>query len=222
MARMHVNFIIGENRMSLLFHPFYPFYLKGLGLGAGLIVAIGSQNAHVLRMGLRREHVGLTIAACILCEILLISAGVAGVGSAVEGSPLLLSVARWGGAAFLFWYGLRAWRSAFGRHALAASANAAPMDRRRALGTVLAVTLLNPHVYLDTVVLLGAIGAQQGADGRWWFALGAMSAATCWFMLLGFGARLLSPWFAQPSAWRLLDGMIGAVMMVLAATLVLG
>lgn len=198
-----------------------PFYLKGLGLGAGLIIAIGSQNAHVLRMGLRREHVGLTIAVCILCEVLLIAAGVAGVGSLVEASPLLLAAARWGGAVFLVWYGLRAWRSAFGKHALSASAHTAPMNSQRALVTVLAVTLLNPHVYLDTVVLLGAIGAQQGAQGRWWFALGAMSAAFAWFMLLGFGARLLSPWFAKPSAWRLLDGVIGAVMMLLAATLMI-
>lgn len=197
-----------------------PFYLKGLGLGASLIIAIGSQNAHVLRMGLRREHVGMTIAVCILCEVLLIAAGVAGVGSLVEESPLLLAATRWGGALFLVWYGLRAWRAAFGNHALAASMHTTPMNRRRALVTVLAATLLNPHVYLDTVVLLGAIGAQQGAQGRWWFALGAMSAAIAWFTLLGFGARLLSPWFAKPSAWRLLDGMIGAVMLLLAVTLI--
>lgn len=197
-----------------------PFYLKGLGLGASLIVAIGSQNAHVLRMGLRREHVGLTVAVCIACEILLISAGVAGIGSLVEANPLLLGVARWGGAAFLVWYGLRSWRHAFGTHALTAASHAVPIDRRRAMGTVLAATLLNPHVYLDTVVLLGAIGAQQGTPGRWWFALGAMSAAVAWFVSLGYGARLLSPWFAKPSAWRLLDGVIGAVMMGLAASLV--
>lgn len=197
-----------------------PFYLKGLGLGASLIVAIGSQNAHVLRMGLRREHVGLTVAVCIVCEILLISAGVAGIGSLVEANPLLLGVARWGGAAFLVWYGLRAWRQACGTHALMAASHAVPMDRRRAMGTVLAATLLNPHVYLDTVVLLGAIGAQQGTPGRWWFALGAMSAAVAWFVALGYGARLLSPWFAKPSAWRLLDGAIGAVMIALAATLI--
>ncbi|HEY0844147.1 MAG TPA: LysE/ArgO family amino acid transporter [Noviherbaspirillum sp.] len=197
-----------------------PFYFKGLGLGAGLIVAIGSQNAHVLRMGLRREHVGMTVAVCIACEVLLISAGVAGIGSLIEANPPLLGIARWGGAAFLVWYGLRAWRAAFATDALRAASGIAPMSRRRALGTVLAVTLLNPHVYLDTVVLLGAIGAQQGPDGRWWFALGAMSAAVGWFMMLGFGARVLSPWFAQPSAWRLLDGLIGTVMLVLAGTLI--
>lgn len=195
-----------------------PFYLKGVALGAGLIVAIGSQNAHVLRMGLRRQHVALTVLVCILCEVMLISAGVAGVGTMIERSPALLALARWGGAAFLVWYGLRAWRSAWGRHALDAGSYSVQLSARQALTTVLAVTLLNPHVYLDTVVLLGAIGGQQGA-GKWWFALGAMSAAFAWFMLLGFGARLLSPWFAKPSAWRMLDAAIGTVMLVLAATL---
>jgi len=198
------------------------FYLKGLGLGAGLIVAIGAQNAHVLRVGLLGRHVGLTVAVCILCEALLITAGVAGVGSAIESSPTLLAAARWGGALFLAWYGLRAWRSAFEPHALAAAQRAAAPSKRAALATVLAVTLLNPHVYLDTVLLLGAIGAQQGVEGKWWFALGAVSAGCVWFLTLGFGARLLAPWFARPSAWRLLDAGVGTVMLVLAAVLAFG
>jgi L-lysine exporter family protein LysE/ArgO len=172
----------------------------------------------VLRMGLKRQHVGLTVLVCILCEALLISVGVAGVGTMVESSPLLLSLARWGGALFLAWYGLRAWRSAFGRHALNAAPNA-EIGLREALLTVLAATLLNPHVYLDTVVLLGAIGGQQGQEGKWWFALGAMSAGAAWFVLLGFGARILAPWFAKPAAWRLLDAVIGVVMLSLAVSL---
>lgn len=196
------------------------YYLKGLGLGAGLIVAIGSQNAHVLRMGLQRQHVVLTVLVCIVCETLLIAAGIAGIGTLIERSRLWLNVARWGGAVFLAWYGLRAWRSAFGAGSLRA-ASGEPLTQRQALLTVLAVTLLNPHVYLDTVVLLGAVGGQQGADGKWWFALGAMSAACAWFSLVGFGARLLSPWFARPSAWRLLDGAIGTTMLALAVTLAL-
>lgn len=198
-----------------------PFYLKGLGLGAAFIVAIGAQNAHVLHMGLRRQHVGLTVAVCITCEVLLIGIGVAGIGTMVENHPALFAVARWGGAAFLIWYGLRAWRSALGRHALSATQAAGRVTPRRALVTVLAVTLLNPHVYLDTVILLGAIGGQQGGPGKWWFALGAMSAAMVWFTALGFGARLLSPWFAKPAAWRLLDASIGMVMLVLAGSLML-
>ncbi|WP_234814774.1 LysE/ArgO family amino acid transporter [Noviherbaspirillum denitrificans] len=196
------------------------FYLKGLGLGAGLIVAIGSQNAHVLRMGLKRQHVGLTVLVCIVCEVLLISIGVAGVGTMVERSPFLLAAARWGGALFLAWYGLRAWRAAFGRHALDAAPQRAETGTRDALLTVLAVTLLNPHVYLDTVVLLGAVGGQQGPEGKWLFALGAMTGAMTWFVLLGFGARLLAPWFARPSAWRMLDAVIGVVMLGLAISLV--
>ena len=199
-----------------------PLYLKGLGLGAGLIVAIGSQNAHVLRMGLRRQHVGMTVLVCILCETLLISAGVAGVGTLVERNPVLLALARWGGAAFLAWYGLCAWRSAYTSHALDAAPQTVELSTRQALTTILAMTLLNPHVYLDTVVLLGAVGGQQGADGKWWFALGAMNAAIAWFTLLGYGARLLSPWFAKPAAWRMLDVVIGAVMLALAATLAAG
>lgn len=196
------------------------YYLKGLGLGAGLIIPIGAQNAHVLRMGLVQRHVGLTVLVCIVCEMLFISVGVAGVGSVVEGNPMLLSAARWGGAGFLAWYGFRSLRDAFRCHALNAPP-AAAMTAMRALAAVLAVTLLNPHVYLDTVVLLGAIGGRQGSEGKWLFALGAMSAAALWFTSLGFGARLLAPWFAKPAAWRVLDALIGAVMLALAATLIL-
>lgn len=197
-----------------------PYYVKGFGLGAGLIVAIGAQNAHVLRMGLLRRHVGITVAVCIACEMLLVAAGVAGIGTLVERNPLLMSIARWGGAAFLLWYGLRAWRSALAPQALSAQAGAAAPTARHAVAAVLAVTLLNPHVYLDTVVLLGSLGGQQGSDGKWWFAAGAMSSAVVWFTLLGFGARLLSPWFARPAAWRLLDGLVGLVMLLLAAGLI--
>jgi L-lysine exporter family protein LysE/ArgO len=194
-------------------------YLKGLGLGAGLIVAIGSQNAHVLRMGLRRQHVGLTVLVCILCETALISLGVAGIGKLVQSNATFLNIARWGGAAFLCWYGLRAWRAAFKSQSLSASPAGPTISANQALAAVLAVTLLNPHVYLDTVVLLGAVGGQQGETGKWWFALGAVSNAVIWFAGLGYGAGLLSPWFAKPSAWRWLDTMVGVVMLVLAASL---
>lgn len=196
-----------------------PLYLKGLGLGAGLIVAIGAQNAHVLRIGLRGRHVGLTVLVCIACEVALISVGVAGIGTLVESNPVLLGIARWGGAAFLAWYGLRAWRAALRPHALNPGAQTDEWTRGRALAAVLAVTLLNPHVYLDTVVLLGAIGGQHGPQAKWWFGLGAMSAALAWFTLLGYGARLLAPWFARPAAWRVLDGLIGLVMLALAGSL---
>ncbi|RJG07738.1 amino acid transporter [Noviherbaspirillum cavernae] len=198
------------------------FYLKGFGLGGGLIIAIGSQNAHVLRMGLRRQHVGLTVLVCIVCEIALISAGVAGMGAVIGGNAALLASARWGGAAFLLWYGLRAWRAALSSDVLVTGADAPACSTRRALTTVLMLTLLNPHVYLDTVILLGSIGGQQPGNGRLWFALGAISAATVWFVALGFGARLLAPLFARPVTWRMLDFVIGVVMFGLAGSLIAG
>ena len=199
-----------------------PFYLKGLGLGDGLIIAIGSQNAHVLRMGLRRQHVGLTVLLCIAFDVLLIVAGIAGMGAAIEGNPLLLGLAQWGGVLFLSWYGLRAWRAAWASHALQVNQQALVMSARQAVSAIVALSLLNPHVYLDTVVLLGAVGGQQTGAGKLWFALGAISSSVLWFVLLGFGARLLSPLFARPHAWRVLDGVIGAVMLSLAGTLALG
>lgn len=199
-----------------------PFYLKGFGLGAGLIIAIGSQNAHVLRMGLRRQHVGLTVLLCIGFDLLLIGAGIAGMGAAIEGNPLLLGLAQWGGAAFLAWYGLRAWRAAWANHALQVNRQAVQISATQAVAAIAALSLLNPHVYLDTVLLLGAVGGQQAGAGKLWFALGAMTSSALWFVLLGYGARLLSPLFAKPAAWRVLDGVIGAVMLVLAGTLASG
>ncbi|MFC3530565.1 LysE/ArgO family amino acid transporter [Vogesella facilis] len=196
-------------------------FFKGMGLGASLIMAIGSQNAHVLRMGLLRQHVGATVLVCIVCDALLISAGVAGMGALIEQSPLLLELARWGGAAFLFWYGLRAWRAVLSNDSLAVAAGNVAIPLQQALATVLALTLLNPHVYLDTVVLLGSIGGQQPADSRLWFALGASCASLLWFLALGYGARLLAPLFARPLSWRVLDGVVGAVMWSLAGALLL-
>jgi L-lysine exporter family protein LysE/ArgO len=197
------------------------YFLKGAGLGGTLIIAIGAQNAHVLRIGVLKQHVGVTVLICALCDIVLIAAGVAGVGAVIERSPMLLAAARWGGAAFLALYGLKAWRAAFAGAALAAGqAQPAPTTARAAL-TALALSLLNPHVYLDTVVLLGAVGAQMPREGQHWFAGGAMSASAAWFLSLGFGARLLAPWLARPHAWRVLDGMIGTVMLALAASLAL-
>jgi L-lysine exporter family protein LysE/ArgO len=194
-------------------------YLQGLGLGAGLIIAIGAQNAHVLRMGLKHQHVLLTVSVCILCDVVLIAAGVAGMGAVIGRNPALLALARWGGASFLAWYGVRAWRAAWTSDALPVDGQGQALDARQALTLVLALSLLNPHVYLDTVVLLGSVGGQQAGAGKLWFAAGAMSASVAWFFSLGFGARLLSPVFSRPKAWRALDGLIGTVMLVLAGTL---
>ena len=193
-------------------------YLSGLGLGAGLIMAIGAQNAHVLRTGLRREHVGITVLLCIAIDVALIAAGVAGMGAMVQASPMLLALARWGGAAFLLWYGLRSWRAVFAAGSLAVSAQHTRTTTRQAVLSILALSLLNPHVYLDTVVLLGAIGGGFAAAERPAFALGAMTASALWFGGLGYGATRLSGWLARPVAWKCIDALTGATMLALAAS----
>ncbi len=196
-------------------------FFNGLGLCAGMIIAIGSQNAYVLRIGLRREHVGLTVAACILIDAALICVGVAGMGALVQDSPLLLGLARWGGAAFLLWYGIRSWRAVFASAALTVVASA-PVSAPRALLAIVALSLLNPHVYLDTVVLLGAIGGAFPAAERPFFALGAIAASLIWFVAIGYGATRLSRLFARPVAWKWIDGMTGTTMLALSASVALG
>ena len=192
-------------------------FIKGLALGSGLIMAIGAQNTHVLRSGLRREHVGLTVAMCILVDICLIAAGVAGMGALVQASPFMLGLARWGGAAFLLWYGLRSWRAVFGAASLSTGAQAPRVGWRRAIASALALSLLNPHVYLDTVVLLGSVGgALPPAEGSV-FAGGAITASVLWFTGLGYGATRLAPLFTRPLAWKCLDAFTGTMMLVLGA-----
>ena len=197
-------------------------FLNGLGMTAGLIMAIGAQNVHVLRTGLRREHIGLTVLTCILIDVALITIGVAGVGALVQSSPLLLATAKWGGSAFLLWYGLRSWRAVFASGALQLAPDQLRTTRRQALISVLALSLLNPHVYLDTVVLLGAIGGGFPAAGRPSFAVGAMCASVIWFIALGYGATRLSHLFAKPVAWKWIDGIAGTTMLALSASVALG
>lgn len=200
--------------------------VAGFGLGASLIIAIGAQNALVLRQGIRREHVLLVCATCVAIDWTLIALGAAGFGSLVAAFPALTRIAAWGGAAFLAFYGALSFRSAIHPGRLDADgADAVPAARttgRAVLGATLAVSLLNPHVYLDTVVLLGGIAAQYAPAERAWFALGAMSASAVWFFGLGYGARVLAPLFERPGAWRVLDVGIGVVMWSIAAKLVLG
>jgi len=201
-------------RSDIMF--FLATYLKGIGLCASLIMAIGAQNAHVLRMGLRRQHILLTIFTCVAIDALLIALGVAGVGTLVQSSPALLIAARWGGAAFLLWYGLRSWRAVLSSETLAVG-QAAPMpSAKQAFLTVLALSLLNPHVYLDTVVLIGAIGGQYPLAERGSFAGGAMTASLLWFSLLGLGAQRLSGLFARPIAWKCIDALTGTTMLGMA------
>ena len=189
--------------------------LAGFATSLALIVAIGSQNAFVLRQGILREHVLALVAFCALSDALLILVGVAGGGALVQQYPVALEVARIGGAVFLAAYALFAARRAL--HPAAMLPLDAPgLSLPAALVTCFGFTFLNPHVYLDTVVLLGAIATQRGELGRWWFALGAASASLCWFAALGFGARLLRPVFARPLAWQVLDAVIAVTMASLA------
>lgn len=195
--------------------------LSGLGFGLSLIIAIGAQNAFVLRQGLRKEHVLVVVLVCALSDALLIGLGVGGLGTLLQFVPWLIVVVRIGGAAFLIVYGILAVRRAVRLKALVAEGGGAAMSLRTALGTVLALTWLNPHVYLDTVVLLGSVAGTHGGD-RWWFGLGAAVGSVVWFTALGYGARLLRPLFAKPIAWRILDGSIAVVMFAIAISLLLG
>ncbi|MHC3000228.1 LysE/ArgO family amino acid transporter [Microbacterium sp. HJ5] len=217
--------------------------LAGLGLGFSLIIAIGAQNLFVLRQGLRREHVFVVAAICAASDALLIALGVSGIGLILHAVPWLVDVVRWAGAAFLVVYGLlaarRAWRPS--DQTLAVTDAATPASPRASTGstaapagtsaavrtrllpvvlTCLALTWLNPHVYLDTVFLLGTV-ASTHADFRWLFALGAMTASVIWFFGLAFGARYLGRWLSTPRAWRILDAVIAVVMIGLGISLVL-
>ncbi|SMX23521.1 LysE/ArgO family amino acid transporter [Boseongicola aestuarii] len=194
--------------------------LSGFALGFSLILAIGAQNAFILRQGIRGEHVGPVVLVCIVSDGLLILAGVAGFGALSEAVPVFETVMRWGGAAFLLGYGALAfWKAFTGDEALAVDGSTG-QSLKAAIATVLALTWLNPHVYLDTVVLLGSVSAQFG-KARWVFALGAVAASTTFFLSLGYGARALQPVFARPGAWRLLDVCVGALMWTLAVYLIL-
>lgn len=232
--------------------------IAGLGLGLSLIVAIGAQNAYVLRQSALREHVLAVLLVCILSDATLILAGVAGLGAIIDHAPWAITMMRWLGVAFLTGYGLlaarRAWRPsgraldaggdapeqahpASGTDAekdssataeapvLTATRTRATTGRGRLLPvvlTTLALTWLNPHVYLDTVVLIGSVANTHGPDGRWVFAIGACLGSVVWFTALGFGARLLSRRLSSPQAWRVLDGLIALVMLGLALMLAIG
>lgn len=191
----------------------------GFLTGLSLIVAIGAQNAFVLRQGLLGQH-RLTLALiCALADALLISAGILGIGVAASGTPALLDVVRYGGVAFLAVYGAMAAYRAWTGESLG-DVEAEAMPRTAAIAICLALTFLNPHVYLDTVVLLGSLANQHGEAGRWEFGAGASLASFTWFFLLAYGARLLHPMFNRPLSWRVLDGTIALTMWFLAITLV--
>ncbi len=192
--------------------------LAGLLTGWGLIIAIGAQNAFVLRQGLRREHVGAVVAFCVASDIALIALSVAGIGAALAQWPGLLPITRWGGGLFIIGYGLHAGFRAFKPSALKAGAGA-ETSRRRAISVIAALTWLNPHLYLD-MMLLGTLANSHGVAGRWWFFGGLVAASLTWFMALGYGAQLLRPFFARPRSWQILDSLIAVVMVTLGITLI--
>ncbi|PXA86633.1 amino acid transporter [Caulobacter sp. D4A] len=199
----------------------FPAFIKGFALSAGLIVAIGAQNMFVLRQGLKREHVLPIVLFCALADASLIVAGVSGLGQVLALVPALSLILSLGGAAFLAWSGVSALRRAASPAALVV-ADQAGLTLGAALAGTAAFTFLNPHVYIDTVMLMGAVGASLPTGERPLFMAGAALASLAWFSGLGFGARFLTPLFARPAAWRVLDLGIGMVMLALAASLLVG
>ncbi len=188
---------------------------------AGLIVAIGAQNALVLRQGLMRAHLGPVVVVCTLSDWLLIALGVFGLGALIQSSPTLMLLFRYGGAAFLLVYGLRSAYRAWQGQGVLQQAGKTPGTLSATLLSTLALTYLNPHVYLDTVVLLGSVGAQHGEQGRLAFAAGAGLASMMWFVTLGYGAAAASRWLQHPATWRVIDAGVAVVMFSVAAQLLL-
>ncbi|WDP90390.1 MAG: amino acid transporter [Desulfobacter sp.] len=198
-----------------------PVYIQGMGTGAGLIIAIGAQNAFVLSQGVRKNHYLVIPLICALCDAVLIGAGVTGMGRLLESSPLFSKIAGIGGAAFLFLYGARAFASAARGSSLDTNSSGATSLKAVVL-TTLAVTLLNPHVYIDTVLLLGSIAGQFQAPGHLVFGAGAVTASFLWFFTLSIGAGFLAPLFQKRMSWRILDSCVGFIMWAIALSLARG
>lgn len=195
--------------------------ITGFSLMASLIVAIGAQNTFVLRQGLRREHVGAVISFCVTADVLLSSIGIAGLGAALGRVPRLDAVLTSGGTVFLAWYAATAARRAFDPNALHCDEDGGRLPLRGVLTSAAAFTFLNPHVYLDTVLFIGAVGAARPSGEHVYFLLGIALASFIWFSILGYGARLFAPVFSRPSAWRVLDALVAIVMGILAIGLFL-
>ena len=194
-------------------------YIQGLGLMGGLIVAIGAQNAYVLSQGIRGNYCLSVALFCLAADMLLCAVGVSGVGAALALNPALREAAGWGGAAFLILYGLRSLRSAMRGGSLDAEAEAGACTRKTVLLTLVAVTFLNPHFYLDTVVLLGSVSSRLASGERLSFYLGGVTASAVWFFGITFGGRFLAPLFRRRSSWRILDGVVALTMWTIAASL---
>lgn len=196
-------------------------FINGFGLGASLIIAIGSQNAFVLRQGIKKEYVFTVTTICFICDAILISLGAGGFGTIVSSSPGLLNGALWGGAVFLMFYGFRSFKSAMNPEVLNPDEDGKKLDSLMlVILTTLALSLLNPHVYLDTVLLLGSLAGQFSGKSRLFFTIGAIVASFIWFYGIGYGARILAPLFKKPTAWRILDIIVGFTMWAISASLI--
>jgi L-lysine exporter family protein LysE/ArgO len=188
----------------------------GLLTGLSLIIAIGAQNAYILRLGLSRQHVFIAALFCSLSDALLIVLGIAGLGALIQSLPILLEIFRYAGAAYLTWFGISAVRRVFKTETLESQGQNGSL--KKTLLTLAAITFLNPHVYLDTVILLGSIGNQFG-DDRWLFAVGGATGSFMWFFGLSYGAKLLAKYVAKPIFWKILDSVIALVMFAIAGSL---
>jgi L-lysine exporter family protein LysE/ArgO len=189
-------------------------FLPGFFAGLSLIVAIGAQNAFVIRQGLSRQHVLVVVAICAIADAVLIALGITGLGAIIQGLPWLLEGVRWFGVAYLTWFGIKSVRSVFKNDVMDVSGEQTT-SLKKVVAAVLGFTLLNPHVYLDTVILLGSI-SNQFAEDRWVFGLGAMTASIVWFSSIGFGAKAASRFMSKPIFWRVLDSLIAVVMFSIA------
>ena len=194
-------------------------FFTGLLLGGSLIIAIGAQNAYVLKQGLLRSHVFIICLICALSDAILITIGTTGIGKIIENHPDWLKAITWFGAIYLFIFGIMSFRAALSNQTLHA-AKETSQNTKIIISTVLALTFLNPHVYLDTVLLIGSIASPYTNEERLYFTLGAVSASFIWFFSLGYGARLLIPLFNKPSAWKVLNSLIGIVMWLIAYSLI--
>lgn len=191
--------------------------LPGFFTGLSLIIAIGAQNAFVIRQGLLKQHVTLIVAICAISDAALIYLGTGGLGTIIQNRPSLLEFIRWFGVAYLSWFGIKSVKSALKTQSLQAG-EGAEVSKRKIIATCFALTFLNPHVYLDTVILLGSVANQFESD-RWFFAFGAAVASLVWFSAIGYGARAASKFMSKPIFWKVLDSLIAIVMFTIAITL---
>ena len=193
--------------------------VPGFLAGLSLIIAIGAQNAFVIRQGLTKKFVLLTVLICAFSDALLIALGASGLGALIKANKNILEFVRWFGVAYLLWFAFKSARSAFKKEVLN-SAGEASADKKSVILTVLGLTFLNPHVYLDTVILLGSISNQFGSD-KWFFVTGAIFASFLWFTSIGFGAKSASRFMSRPIFWKILDSLIAVIMLSIALFLAL-